>query len=118
MRNGAVAVAMPSLRETTHLTSGESMRRTIIGLAAAALLSGATAAVTVVPAEAHTTRVHDNCTNLNKKWPHGVGRKGARDKTSGTPVTNFYRNTKAYNAAEGHNGTLDRDNDGIACEKR
>ena len=70
-----------------------------------------------VTAEAHTTGIHDNCTNLNKKWPHGVGRKNAHDHTSGTPVKNFYRNTKQYNLAEGHNGTLDADNDGIACEK-
>jgi hypothetical protein len=74
------------------------------------------AAVTV-PAVAHTTGIHDNCTNLNKKWPHGVGRKGARDKTSGKPVTNFYRNTKQYNLAVSHNSSLDRDGDKIACEK-
>ena len=37
---------------------------------------------------------------------------------SGMPVTNFYRNTTEYRAADGHNGTLDADNDGIACEKR
>jgi hypothetical protein len=94
------------------------MRRIATALASAALISSAAVAVTVSTAEAHTTGIHDNCTKLNKKWPHGVGRKGARDKTSGKPVTNFYRNTKAYKAAEGHNGTLDRDNDGIACEKK
>lgn len=70
-----------------------------------------------VAADAHTSGIHDNCTNLNKKWPHGVGRKKAHDHTSGTPVKNFYRSTKQYNLAEGHNGTLDADNDGIACEK-
>ena len=69
-------------------------------------------------ASAHTTGVHDNCTNLNRQWPHGVGRSNAVDRTTGTRVTNFYRNTAAYNAADSHNGTLDRDNDGIACEKR
>ncbi len=74
--------------------------------------------VLVGPADAHTTGIHDNCTNLNKKWPHGVGRRNAVDKTSGVRVTNFYRNNDAYWAAERHNGTLDRDNDGIACEKR
>lgn len=68
-------------------------------------------------AQAHTTGIHDNCTNLNKKWKHGVGRKGAVDKTSGKKVTSFYRNTKAYNEAINHNSTLDRDKDGIACEK-
>jgi hypothetical protein len=75
------------------------------------------AAVAVPAAMAHSTGIHDNCTNLNKKWPHGVGRKGAHDKTSGTPVRNFYRSTKQYNLAIAHNGTLDRDGDKIACEK-
>ena len=70
------------------------------------------------PAEAHSTGIHDNCTNLNKKWPHGVGTRKAVDKTSGTRVTTFYRNNDAYWAAERHNGTLDRDNDRIACEKK
>ena len=70
-----------------------------------------------IPADAHDTGIHDNCTNLNKKWPHGVGRQHAHDHTSGTPVRNFYHNTKQYNLAEGHNGSLDLDNDGIACEK-
>jgi hypothetical protein len=75
------------------------------------------AAVTVPAAVAHDTGIHDNCTNLNKKWPHGVGRKGAHDKTTGAPVRNFYRSTKQYNLAVSHNGTLDRDGDKIACEK-
>ena len=70
------------------------------------------------PASAHTTGYHDNCTKLNKKWPHGVGLAKTKDRTSGTPVTTFYRNTTAYRAADAHNGTLDADNDGIACEKR
>jgi len=70
------------------------------------------------PVGAHTTGIHDNCTNLNKKWPHGVGTRRAVDRTSGVPVTNFYHNNDAYWAAERHNGTLDRDNDRIACEKR
>ena len=72
----------------------------------------------VGPVSAHTTGIHDNCTNLNKKWPHGVGTRRAVDRTTGVRVTTFYRNNDAYWAAEHHNGTLDRDNDGIACEKR
>jgi hypothetical protein len=40
-----------------------------------------------------------NCTNLNKKYPHGLGKVGARDHTSGTPVTNFKRSTKLYRRA-------------------
>ena len=77
------------------------------------VLSGAAAMTTT--AEAHTTGIHDNCTKLTQKWPHGVGRRGAVDR--GGDVTNFRRNTRAYNRAVAHNGTLDRDNDKIACER-
>ena len=61
--------------------------------------------------------LYKNCTNLNKRYPHGLGRNGARDKTSDTPVTNFKRSTKLYNQAMSFNRGLDRDKDGIACEK-
>jgi hypothetical protein len=56
-----------------------------------------------------------NCTALHGTYPHGVGRRGAHDHTrSGTnPVTDFTRNTKVYE----QNSGLDRDHDGIACEK-
>ena len=87
-------------------------------LAATVLAVAGTGAIVAGPADAHTTGIHDNCTNLNKKWPHGVGTRRAVDKSSGVRVTNFYRNNDAYWAAERHNGTLDRDNDRIACEKR
>ena len=55
-----------------------------------------------------------NCKQLNKTYKHGVGRPGARDRTSGTPVTSFKRSKKLYEA----NRRLDRDKDRIACEKR
>ena len=90
--------------------------KTLISIAVTTL--AATTLTLAGPASGSTTGHHDNCTNLNKKWPHGVGLAKARDRTSGTPVTNFYRNTKEYRAADSHNGTLDADNDGIACEKR
>ena len=61
--------------------------------------------------------VYKNCTNLNKKYPHGLGKLGARDHTtSGTPVTNFKRSTKLYKLAMSYNRGLDRDKDGVACE--
>lgn len=91
-------------------------RLKVAGLVVALGLTAATAAV--VPAQAHTRGIHDNCTNLNNQWPHGVGMRGAVDKSSGPRVTNFYRDNDAYRAADRHNGTLDRDNDSIACEKR
>lgn len=61
--------------------------------------------------------LYKNCTALNKKYPHGVGKANARDKTSGKPVTTFKRSTKIYSAAMSYNKGLDRDKDGVACEK-
>ena len=57
-----------------------------------------------------------NCTALNKKYKHGVGKTGARDKVRGStkPVTTFAVNTKVYNK----NAKSDRDKDGVACEKK
>ncbi len=57
---------------------------------------------------------YKNCTALNRAYPNGVGRKGAVDKTKGTRVRNFRVDTKLYNSLP---KTLDRDRDGIACEK-
>jgi Excalibur calcium-binding domain len=58
-----------------------------------------------------------NCSIVNQRYPHGVGRANAVDHTSGTPVTNFTRSTSLYNTAMRHHSGLDRDNDGIACER-
>jgi hypothetical protein len=46
-----------------------------------------------------------------------VGRVGARDRTSGMPVTTFRRSNVLYRTALRYNRGLDRDKDGIACEK-
>lgn len=62
---------------------------------------------------ADAAKTYSNCTALNRDYPHGVGLKGARDKTSGTPVTNFKKSKSLYRANSGS----DRDGDGIACEK-
>jgi hypothetical protein len=51
------------------------------------------------------------------KYPHGIGKLRARDKTSGVPVTNFRRSNRLYKRAMSYNRGLDRDKDGIACEK-
>jgi hypothetical protein len=72
------------------------------------------------PAGAAVPRLYDNCTNFNKKYPHGVGRVGARDKTksrSAERVTTFKRSNAIYRTAMRYNPDLDRDNDRIACEK-
>jgi Excalibur calcium-binding domain len=54
-----------------------------------------------------------NCSAMHAKYRHGVGKVGAHDHTSGVPVTNFYRSNRLYYL----NRRLDRDKDGIACEK-
>jgi hypothetical protein len=58
-----------------------------------------------------------NCKIVNKRFPHGVGKLRAHDRTSGEPVTNFRRSTVIYLRATHYNRGLDRDKDGIACEK-
>lgn len=66
-------------------------------------------------ASAPMAKTFKNCTALNKKYPHGVGRStSVRDSTSGIPVTNFKVSKALYKA----NKKSDRDKDGIACEKR
>ncbi|MFT4216339.1 MAG: excalibur calcium-binding domain-containing protein [Micropruina sp.] len=63
--------------------------------------------------------LYKNCTALNKKYKHGVGKSGAKDKVSGRAkaVKNFTKSTKIYNEAMSYNRGLDRDKDGVACEK-
>lgn len=62
---------------------------------------------------ADAAKTYANCTKLNKDYPHGVGKPGARDSTSGERVTNFKKSKALYRANSGS----DRDGDGIACEK-
>ena len=89
----------------------------IATLAVAAVLTvlplQAAQASTPASVPAVTAKAYKNCTELNKVYKHGVGKPGARDSTSGTPVTNFKRSKSLYNA----NSSKDRDKDGIACEK-
>jgi hypothetical protein len=91
------------------------MRRGVIAAIAVTLVlaSPVAAGSQAMPA------LYKNCKALNAKYPHGLGKAGAKDKTkSGDPVTTFKRNTKLYNLAMSHNKGLDRDKDGIACEKK
>jgi uncharacterized membrane protein len=87
-------------------------RKLAVG-AVATLLGIACAALPVHSADAAKAKEFKNCTALNKAYPHGVGKPGARDHTSGTPVTTFKRSKALYVA----NKKSDRDKDGIACEK-
>jgi hypothetical protein len=78
----------------------------IVGVVALGLTAGI--------GDAAVSRSYPNCKALNARYPHGVGRWGAKDRTkSGDPVTNFKRSNLLYR----QNSGLDRDKDGVACEK-
>ena len=88
------------------------MKKLMVGVATTAVLAVPTA-LAASPADA-AAPTFKNCTALNKVYKHGVGLPNAKDKTSGTPVTNFKHSKSLYVA----NKKSDRDKDGIACEKR
>ena len=94
------------------------MKRLATSLAALVLCTGSLTVALMAPAEAAMPAKFKNCTALNKVYPHGVGKAKAVDRTSGKRVTTFRRSTKLYNQAMKYNRGLDRDKDGIACEKR
>lgn len=77
-------------------------------------LAGALASPSASAAPA--AKKYANCAALNKVYPAGVGLPKAKDKVSkrSKPVTNFTKNAKVYNL---NKARLDRDNDGIACER-
>jgi hypothetical protein len=80
------------------------------------LLLGFGATLAPAPAYAAAPKRYINCTALQHDFAHGVARAGAVDKVKGRtkPVTTFTVNPAAYNA----NKRLDRDKDGVACERR
>ena len=79
----------------------------VVALAASGLVTIGSAAADASP------RVFANCTAMHRVYPHGVGKYGAHDSTSGRPVTTFKRNNALYLA----NKKSDRDGDRIACEQ-
>lgn len=91
------------------------MRR--LGALLTAAVIGTAPLAFVAPAQAVPAK-WKNCTVVNKTYAHGVGKSNAVDKTTGKKVTNFKRSTPLYNEAMQANKGLDRDKDGIACEKR
>ena len=86
-------------------------------IVAVVLVAGAALVVPAVSADAATKPPvkYKNCTALNKAYKHGVGKPKAKDAVARgqKPVTDFGVNLALYTANKG----LDRDKDGIACEK-
>jgi hypothetical protein len=108
------------------------MRRLILGTTLVLVLAAAPVAASAPPAAAavglpvavqavvpaKVLYKFKNCTAMNKVYPHGVGKTTARDHTSGsTPVTTFKKSTTLYKKIVGYRSGLDRDHDGVACEK-
>ncbi|GAA2515022.1 hypothetical protein GCM10010201_09100 [Pilimelia columellifera subsp. columellifera] len=117
------------------------MRKQIVQAAMTALIAGATALTAAAPVSAapapppprpgnpgpghpgpgHPGPGHPgqdwyaSCYQLNRDYPHGVGLRGARDRTrwGERPVWNFERNNWVYR----QNRHLDYDRDGISCER-
>jgi hypothetical protein len=95
------------------------MRRKQLGLLIATVAMLAVLAASASGARQVIPHKWKNCTIVNKRYPHGVGKRRAHDRTkSGDPVTNFKRSTALYLTAMHFNRSLDRDKDGIACEKQ
>ena len=90
----------------------------MIGVSVLVAAGAIAVGIAPAPATGGTASLWKNCTSVHTKYTHGVGKLHARDKTSGTPVTTFKRSTRLYNIAMSQNSDLDRDRDGIACEKR
>lgn len=94
-------------------------RRIAVALSAIVATALPMTALTAVSADAASYH-YNNCTQLHKHYKHGVGKSSAKDRVRGKtkPVTTFKRSTKIYKAAIKWNSDLDRDRDGVACEKR
>lgn len=99
-------------------------RASTLAVAVLAFGSFSGIAQAVQPGSLPTASGYKSCKAMNAgKYPHGVGKKGAKDKTSGRRVTTYKVDNKAYwrySAGVSKSGyyDLDRDNDGIACERR
>ncbi|WP_075204339.1 excalibur calcium-binding domain-containing protein [Haematomicrobium sanguinis] len=102
------------------------LRLTLPAVATLALLGASVAPAQAADADAtpqtsaaqpFAAKKFKNCTELTKKYPHGVGKKGARDLANGKPKRNAKNLHRVDNALYTANKHLDRDRDGIACER-
>jgi hypothetical protein len=99
------------------------MKKILTATLASLALAAPVAVVAATAGSAEAAPRHwSSCAAMQRVHPHGVGLRTARDRTSSTPVRNFYKNDALYRANNGPRAgaeyDLDRDNDGIACEKR
>lgn len=91
------------------------MKKTVVGLAVTALLGAAFAPMTAATDADAAAKRYANCTALNKVYKYGVRKSSStKNVVSKRKVTSkAYVNKSLYLA----NTKLDRDKDGIACER-
>ena len=101
---------------TASPVTGTRAAATAARVAVAVTPATPTSARPATPVRPATKNKFKNCTAMHKVFKHGVGRKGAKDKVRGKtkPVTTFKVSTKIYKL----NKKMDRDKDGVACEKK
>ncbi|GAA1397426.1 excalibur calcium-binding domain-containing protein [Luteococcus peritonei] len=95
------------------------MKKTIARLGIAALLAtGAVTPLAATSADAAPVK-YKNCTALNKKYPHGVKKASSTKDRYVSGGKTRLRASKARVDAKLYqaNVKLDRDKDGLACEK-
>lgn len=92
------------------------MKRVFVLCLTVGLLGAPSALLSASQADAASgARYFSNCTELQRVYPHGVGKRKAKDRVRGStrPVTTFKRSNALYKA----NRHSDRDGDGVACER-
>lgn len=114
------------------------LRAVAVGFAVGALALGVTPVVSAAPAAsaapAHVAGMsqaaaplrlgpvrivtYRTCTELQRVHRHGVGKKGAVDKVRGRVTASRVKTFLVNNALYAKNVKLDRDRDGVACEKK
>lgn len=106
------SLVVKGIRSIVGCVNQRSLAVVTASLLSLGLVGAAAPAASAVPVKKYAS-----CAALNKHYPAGVGLPGAKDKVSGRarPVTNFTRNAAVYKL---NKAKLDRDKDGIACEKR
>jgi len=78
-----------------------------------ALVTAAAVMTLAAPAEAATARKFANCTALKKVYPNGVAKPGYKAKPARVRIYTPKVNAALYQA----NKKMDRDKDGVACER-
>lgn len=104
------------MKKLIAIIAGALLCAGVIAPATAASATG-TNAKSVAVIKIVQAKKFKNCTKLNKKYKGGVAKKGVKYNKVGKKKRAFKVRPKISNALYKANKSLDRDGDGIACEK-